>query len=208
LILGWVALFACSLPLYSNYPRLLLPLLVPLALFAGSGYAWIGSRLAGAASKWATPAAAAAVFAAGALSARDTLALEDTGYARAAERLAREPATDRPDLVVAQHALFFYLRSSSQPAFSYDEPEAVEALESGRFRFLVTDLRLRHAPLFRRYLEEHAGELELVASIENPLPGPTLVNSLGFEGREETAERAPDEVSTIRIWRRGSPNER
>ncbi len=69
----------------------------------------------------------------------------------------------------------------------------------------MADLRLEHAPRFAQYLAEHAGELELVATLENPLHETALVNSAGFEGlARRGTPQGHLELETIRIWRRRS----
>ena len=196
--LAWTALFLAALPFYTNYPRLLVPLLVPLAFAAAAGLDWICARLS--ARSWALLALLLAAH--GAFCARAALALRANGYRAAAVWLGRAARDTHPDLLVTQHALVFELGHTTQPGLTYDEPGAEPALEGRAFRYLVADLRLAHAPRFARWIEEHAGELELVATLENPLAAGVLVNSVGFEG---LAARSTPEghlaLETIRIWR-------
>ena len=205
LLLAWTAVFLAALPFYRLYPRLLVPLLLPIALAAGVGLDAIARRVRPSWTRGRTAALVALALAPGAWAARRSLAVGDRGYERAAAVL-REGADDpNPDVLVAQHAILFYLRDDPHPYVCYEERDAIDVLESGRFRYLVADLRLRHAPRFREYLESH--DLELVADLENPLPTSTVVNSAGFEGLDalRRGSLAPEDRATlerIRVWRR------
>jgi len=206
LVLVLAGLVLAALPFYRFYPRLLVPLLLPLALAAGVGVDAIARRLAPRWSRGRTAALALVLLVPGAWASRDVLALEDRGYENAARFLAGGPKDPDPDVLVAQHSLLFYLRGQSHPFVGYEEPGALEALESGRFRFLVGDLRLVHAPEFREFLEKNRDALKLVAEIGNPLPPSTVVNSAGFEGLDALRSSAtPAEeratLGTIRVWR-------
>lgn len=205
LLLAWTAVFLVALPFYRLYPRLLVPLLLPLALAAGVGLDALARRLAPAWKRGRAAALVALALAPGAWAARRSLAVGDRGYERAAAVLRAGPADPEPDVLVAQHAILFYMRGDLHAYLCYEEREAIEVLESGRFRYLLADLRLQHAPRFREYLVSH--DLELVADIENPLPTSTVVNSAGFEGLDalRTGTLAPEERATlerIRVWRR------
>ena len=203
-VLAWTAVFLAALPFYRLYPRLLVPLCLPLALAAGVGLDSISKAIL---PRWNTGRTAALLLVAlvpGAWSARASLSVGDRGYERAAKFLLEGPADPRPDVLVAQHAILFYLREDPHPYVCHEEEGAIETLESGRFRFLVADLRLQHAPRFRSYLESH--DLELVADVPNPLPSSTIVNSAGFEGldAERSGALSPEERATlesIRVWR-------
>jgi 4-amino-4-deoxy-L-arabinose transferase-like glycosyltransferase len=204
-LLAWTVVFLAALPFYRLYPRLLVPLCLPLALAAGVGLDAIARALA---SRWERGRAAALLAIAlvpGAWSARASLSVGDRGYERAAEFLRAAPADPRPDVLVAQHAILFYLRDDPHPYLCHEEEGAIETLEAGRFRYLVADLRLEHAPRFRKYLETH--DFELVADLPNPLPSSTIVNSAGFEGLDGLRSGALSAeqraiLERIRIWRR------
>ncbi len=198
LVVGWLGLFLATLPLYHNYPRLLLPLLPPLALAAGVGLdTLVRGRL---------PVAVVTVIVlvVGSLNTLDTLEVSDLGYAHLAEQLASAPLEDDTvDVLVTQHAALFYLRDAKQPFLNYDEDGALEALEQGRFRHLVFDLRVFHAPEFAAFLAEHRDELELVATIPNPLPDAFVVNLLGFERWQawRNGELSPEDAAAIETFR-------
>jgi hypothetical protein len=206
LVLVWLALFLATMPLYRFYPRLLVPVLPAVALAAGTG---IDALARAVAPSWARGRAAvlgAVLLAPGFLASGGALAVEDRGYALAGRFLAQAPRSELPDVLVTQHSLLFYLAGVDRPFVCYDQPGAFEALESGRFRYLVGDVRLLHAPEFRAFLDAHADDLKLVAEIGNPLPEPTIVNNAGFEGLD--ALRDPDAdpeflatLKTIRVWR-------
>jgi hypothetical protein len=234
LLLAWTTLFAGALPFYMSYPRLVVPLLVPLALAAGVGLEGLAQLvLARVARARAAPsqlpfaaalALAALVLVPGALASRDALAVRDRGYAEAAEFLRSQPPSPEPDLMIAQHALLPYLHGSGQAVEVADEPGALERLREGRYRFVVADLRL--AKPANEELARAIRELglELVRTIENPLPESALVNSSGFEALElwrsrldlplefvHVARLPPEErrraeelraLATIRVWRR------
>ena len=203
-VLAWTAVFLAALPFYRLYPRLLVPLLPPIALAAGVGLDALARKLA---TGWERGRVAVLLLLAlvpGAWSARRSLFVGDRAYERAAEVLRRGPDDPRPDVLLAQHAILFYLRDDRHPFLSHTEPEAIETLESGRFRYFLADLRLQHAPRFRTYLETH--DLELVEDLPNPLPSSTLVNSTGFEGLDalRSGSLSPEERTTlerIRVWR-------
>ncbi|MEQ8765036.1 MAG: glycosyltransferase family 39 protein [Planctomycetota bacterium] len=204
-ILAWAALFSATLPMYKNYPRLPLPLTIPIALAAGLAI----SRLL---AVWehrgharqaviASFGAAIVLFGAELWRSRDTLAVTDRGYARAAEVLVADPVSEGRDLLVTQHAILMYLLDSKREPICYDEPGAFELLESGNVRYLVVDLRTIHAPRFRAYLDSSSDSLELVEEIPNPLNEASLVNCAGFEALEETDPEVLTELETIRIYR-------
>jgi len=210
-------LFLVALPFYRNYPRLLVPLLVPLALAAGvglEGCAGLALARLRPDAKRALPAGvslalAAVAFVPGLLASRDALAVKDRGYAQAARFLRAQPEAAEPDLLITQHALLFYLHGSAQPVLVYDDPRALALLESGRWRHVVADLRLAkpESAAFARWLEQHPGELQLACTVANPLPEPFLVNSEGFEGLDRLRACPPGSahersITTIRIWRR------
>jgi hypothetical protein len=216
LLLAWTALFALALPFYMNYPRLCVPLLVPIALAAGVGLEGVAlavsprfARGGGELPFAVVLVLSAAALVSGLLAARDALSIEDRGYAEAARFLRAQPASPEPDLLIAQHALLPYLAGSAQGIEVADEPGALERLREGRFRLVVADLRLAkpaNAELARAI--DELG-LELVATIENPLPEPVLINSSGFESldvlRSGSASREEREaLTTIRIWRRAA----
>lgn len=206
LILVFAAAFLVTLPLYRFYPRLLVPLLLPIALAAGVGLDALSRRIA---PRWGWGRAAAItllVLVPSAWASRGVLTLEDRGYEFASQLLERGPKDPDPDILVAQHSILFYLRNSAHSFYCYDQPGALECLESGRFRFLVADLRLVHAPEFRDFLARNADRLKLVAEIGNPLPPSTIVNSAGFEGLDALGSSAtsPEDRATlekIRVWR-------
>lgn len=206
LICIFAGVFLAALPLYRFYPRLLVPLLVPLAFAAGVG---LDAVARGLAPRWRwgrTATISLIVLVPGAWGSRDTLSLEDRGYEMTARFLAQGRQDPDPDILVVQHSILFYLRESSHPFVCYDQPGALEALESGRFRFLVGDLRLIHAPEFREFIATNREKLKLVAEIGNPLPPSTVVNSAGFEGLDALrSEATPLEerktLDRIRVWR-------
>jgi 4-amino-4-deoxy-L-arabinose transferase-like glycosyltransferase len=213
LVLAWTGLFLAVIPCYRFYPRLLVPLLLPLALAAGVGLDALARRIAPGWRRGRTALLALAALAPGAWSSRATLALEDRGYELAARFLAQAPRDPRPDVLVTQHAILFYLLDVEHPFLCYDQPEAIDALENGRFRYLVGDLRLLHAPEFREYIETHRVELKLVAEIGNPMPESTIVNCAGFEGLDalRSSTTSPEEratLETIRVWRLVRPDGR
>jgi 4-amino-4-deoxy-L-arabinose transferase-like glycosyltransferase len=202
----FAAAFLATLPLYRFYPRLLVPVLVPLAFAAGVGLDAAARRLAPRWRVGRTAAISLFLLVPGWWGSRATLALEDRGYETAARFLSQGPKDPDPDILVVQHSILFYLRDSSHPFLCYDQPGAREVLESGRYRFLVGDLRLIHAPEYREYLETNREKLKLVAEIGNPLPPSTVVNSAGFEGLDalRSASTPPEERKTldrIRVWR-------
>jgi 4-amino-4-deoxy-L-arabinose transferase-like glycosyltransferase len=206
LVCFFAAAFLLAMPAYRYYPRLLVPFLVPLAMAAGVGLDTIATRLLPRWRNGRTAALSLLLLVPGMWGARTTLAVEDRGYEIAARFLSQGPKNVDPDVLVTQHAILFYLRGSSHPFLCYDQPGALEALQSGRFRFLVTDLRLEHAPEFRGYLEAHREDLKAVAEIGNPLPATTIVNSAGFKGLDlvRSGLATPEEramLETIRVWR-------
>jgi hypothetical protein len=189
------------------------PVLVPIAFAAGVGLDAVARRLAPRWTWGRTAAISLFLLVPGAWASRDTLGLEDRGYDVAARFLTQGPKDPDPDVLVAQHSILFYLRDSSHPFLCYDQPGAMEALESGRFRFLVADLRLIHAPEFLEFLAKNRGKLKLVAEIGNPLPPSTIVNSAGFEGLDALRSEStpPEERKTldrIRVWRQLRKNAR
>jgi hypothetical protein len=158
------------------------------------------------------------LLAPGAWASRGVLSLEDRGYELTARLLIDGPSDPRPDVLVTQHAILFYLLEHPHPFVCYEEPGAVEILESGGFRYIVGDLRLLHAPRFREYIAANRGDLKAVAVIANPLPTSTVVNCAGFEGldllRSTGAAGSPASpaeertvLETIRIWRHARPQE-
>lgn len=213
-VLWWLVLFAGTLPLYKNYPRLPVPMLPALALAAGVGLVALASRLRPGieSSARAVAVLAAFVLAADAVGLHETLSVSDRGYAELAQWLREAETTDglagdAPDILVVQHAVLPYLAEDAHPFFCYDDPGAAWALESGDFRHLVFDLRSIHAPEFTAWRDAHADEITLVHRIGNPLPEPFLVNAAGFEALHEL--QAPDtpeprlrELTEIRVWRR------
>ena len=215
LLLAWLALFLLALPFYTPYPRLLVPLAPPLALAAGVGaeevvrFARARLGASGEPGGAARAAAALALLVPGALAARGGIALESRGYEDAARWLAAEPVSPDPDLAVAQHALLLGYAGSRQDVVTHDEPGALERLASGRWRYLIADLRLdkpASAP-FRAWIEAHGAELELAATFANPLPETVLVNSHGFEGLDALRAGTLDAgrrtaLTSIRVWRR------
>jgi hypothetical protein len=205
LVLAWAGLFLATLPFYANYPRLLLPLCVPLALAAAEGLLLIGTWFCseGTLAKFG----ALALLALGAPASIRAARVCDDGYERAALFLRRADGDPRPDVLVLQHAVLFYLYGSAQPVLTYDEDGAFAALERGEFRSLAADLRLEHAPRFRAWIDAHQSELELVQTIPSPLLETALVNSAGFEGLRDLGDPELElerrlTLSTIRIWRR------
>lgn len=202
----FAGILLAALPFYRFYPRLLVPSLVPLAFAAGVGLDAAARRLAPRWTWGRTAAISLLVLVPSAWGSRHTLALEDRGYDWTARFLRQAPKDPDPDVLVLQHSVLFYLYGSSHPFICYDQPGALEALESGRFRYLVTDLRLIHAPEFREFLEANREKLKLVAEIGNPLPPSTVVNSAGFEGldalgSEATPEEERKTLDRIRVWR-------
>ena len=204
-LLLWVALFLSTLPLYALYPRLLLPLLVPLVLAAGVGLQAVAALLMRRRETGTRTVAllAGLLLACGAVASGASFAQPSRGYAEAGAWLAAQgpDPQGRPDLLLAQHSLLFYVRDAGNPFLTYDEPEGLPALRSGRFRYLVADLRSDVAPEFAAAL----AHLQRVATIDNPLPEPFVVNLEGFRGLDEL--RSPDtlparreELSTIRIF--------
>jgi len=202
----FAAVLLLAMPFYRFYPRLLVPALVPLAFAAGVGLDAAARRFAPSWRWGRTAAISLLLLVPSAWGSRDTLTLEDRGYEWAARFLAQAPKDPDPDVLVMQHSVLFYLHGSSHPFLCYDQPGALEALESGRFRFLVADLRLIHAPKFREFLEANREQLKLVAEIGNPLPPSTVVNSAGFGGldalrSEATPEEERKTLDRIRVWR-------
>ena len=198
--------FLVMLPWYRYYPRLLVPLLIPISFAAGVGVDALARRLVPRWTWGRTAAISLLLLVPGAWASRSTLALEDRGYDLAARFLSQGPKDADPDVLVTQHSILFYLLGSSRPFVCYDQPGALEALESGRFRFLVADLRLMHAPEFREFIEANREKLKLVAEIGNPLPPSTVVNSAGFEGLDALRSEATDAeerktIDRIRVWR-------
>jgi 4-amino-4-deoxy-L-arabinose transferase-like glycosyltransferase len=206
MILVYAAVLFLAMPFYRFYPRLLVPCLVPIVLSAGVGLDAIARRLAPRWSMLRTAALSLLVLVPSAWGSRDVLELEDRGYEWTARLLAQAKEDPDPDVLVLQHSVLFYLHGSPHPFLCYDQPGALEALESGRFRHLVVDLRLIHAPEFRKFLEENREKLKLVAEIGNPLPPTTVVNSAGFEGLDALrSDATPEEerrtLDRIRVWR-------
>ncbi|MFN0008663.1 MAG: ArnT family glycosyltransferase [Planctomycetota bacterium] len=202
----FAAILLAALPFYRFYPRLLVPLLIPLAFAAGVGLDAVVRRFAPRWTWGRTAAISLLVLVPSAWGSRHTLSLEDRGYEWTARFLVQAPKDPDPDVLVLQHSVLFYLYGSSHPFVCYDQPGALEALESGRFRYLVADLRLIHAPEFREFIEANREKLKLVAEIGNPLPPTTVVNSAGFEGldalrSEATPEEERKTLDRIRVWR-------
>ncbi len=201
-LLAWTTLFVGTLPLYKNYPRLPLPLTVPLALASGAMLSSILNRLQPTKSLVLLPLSAAALAIVGTSWSWGSLQISDRGYAEAAAILRADPVDEGVDLLVTQHALLFYLHDHSRAVITYDEDEAAIRLASGTFRYLVADLRTLHAPAFREYLASSPPELVVVATLPNPLPPTTLVNCAGFSALRDTDEVRRRELDTIRVYRR------
>ncbi len=204
LVLAWLALFLATLPLYKNYPRLLVPMLVPLALLAGLGVDGALTRLPVRLRGAVGALAALLLLGAGALGARDSLAIADRGYAEVARFLEEQETTGAPDLLVLQHSVLPYLAAAPNPFLCYDEPEALPALRAGRFRFVVFDMRTRFAPEWAGWEARRRGQPEAGALLEipNPLPDPFLVNVTDFATLDELrAGSIPADVATIRVHR-------
>ncbi len=211
LVLGWAALFVATLPLYRNYPRLAVPLLVPLAWCAGAGLDDVARRLAGRRGAKHTPpsrasgvviAFAVVLFTTGALESSGSLDVSDRGYADAARWLRDQGPGEQPDLLVTQHALLFYLVDAPNSFVCYDEAQAEDHLRNGDFRFLVADMRTLKAPAFRDAITDASGKLERVALMLNPLPLPFLVNVTDFAALDPVSGPTRGELGTIRIYKR------
>ena len=235
-LLVWTGLFLATLPLYANYPRLLLPLLPPLALAAGLGACTLGSALRRRADGGPGPMAplllAALVLAIGAWDGRDALDVSDRGYARAVEWLSTQPADPLPDIFLTQHAILFYAGGgragdvapgdripTAHGFLTYDEPGALEVLRRGEFRFLVSDLRALTLPAgFREALVDRELNLQRAKTIPNPLPEPFVVNLEGFAGLDALRRTGDDSAAAVEyrealthlfIWRhRPGPGDR
>ncbi len=201
LLLLWIAVFAGTMPLYINYPRLLVPLLAPVCLAAGAGAWWLVGHTR------RTPLAAAccgvALAVAGAIETSDVLRTSDRGYHDAAAWLVDQGPSELPDLLVTQHSIVFPLRDAVAPFLMSTEDGALGHARRGEFRFLVCDLR----ELAARELvaAAHAHGLVQVARFENPMPPPFVVNVAGFErlAHARTGDEHLGEIlSTLRVFAR------
>lgn len=202
LVLAWVALFVATLPLYQNYPRLLVPMLPALALAAGVGLVLVvRARLPDA-------VVVAAVLALGAWGSADFVTERTRGYADVAAWLAEQPVEPGAvDVFVTQHAVLPYLADAEQPFVTYDSDGSLEALVARRVRYVVTDLRLPAVDRFMVYLDIHRNEFEEIATIDNPIPAPFAVNLLGFDRWDawRSGRLAEDDakiLSSLRVYRR------
>ncbi len=214
LMLLWTGLFLGTLPLYMNYPRLVLPLLVPLSLAAGVGLNALIQRLGGAGSLKATGIVVALVLVTGSLRTAPALGVADTGYEAAAEWLIDQGPGELPDLLVTQHAILFYLGDAPNTFLALDEPALAETLRTGAFRYLVADLRELQLPeALRESFDRRRPLLQQVATFANPLPEPFVVNLAGFEGLDalndpDTSPERREALGTLRIWLNLRPDNR
>lgn len=201
LLLAWLGVFLAAMPFYVNYPRLLVPLLVPLCLAAGTGAWWL-LELAGRRGA-ASAAVVGAVFAAvGLFETREVLGISDRGYHEAAEWLVASGPSVRPDLLVTQHAIVFPMRDAPAPFLLATEDEALDHAQRGDFRYVVCDLR----ELAECDVVDAARSHGLVEYVrfEHRMPEPFVVNVAGFEAldRARCDEDLAEILSTVRVFGR------
>jgi 4-amino-4-deoxy-L-arabinose transferase-like glycosyltransferase len=182
--LVWLALYAGSLVMYQNFPRLPLPLVPPIAMLAAVGALGLARAIAPARSSGAVAALVTVVL----LATSAPPALEQTrvhtrAYAEAADYLRRNARPGARILLLAQPCVLFYLPGRTFEVYTRshgDEEQALELLRSGRFDFLVTDQRLLYTPEFNQFLADHRDRFTLAASFPNPAPEAVLLDRLAF----------------------------
>ncbi len=182
-----LAVLVLILVAYRSYTRLLVPvaaLSIPLAALV---IARIRERWT-LAPRSALPAAFIVTFTAivvmtGAFATSETMSYRSDAYVRAA-RMLEQKLREAPGAVicVAQQAIYPYLSpDAAARCFTITEPEAATRLESGEYRYILTDRRLDHHFRVAPYLERDGARLETVSVDENPLRGPILYDRVGSE---------------------------
>jgi len=207
-VLAWIVLALVLIPFLRRDPGSLVPLLPPLAVAGAVGLDFCVRKLAPGWERGKATVLATAVLAAGTWPSLAQLAVEDNGYELAARYLLQGRPDPRPDVLVSESAIHFYMEATggSHSFLEGGDPRALAALESGEFRYLVGDLRLLRSPGIRAFVEERAGELRPLAVIGNPLPEPTIAAAAGFEALDLAASpEHGQEVTSIRIWRSTRP---
>lgn len=212
--LVWLLVYATMLPFYTNFPRLLLPLIPPLLLLAATGLEDLGATLARLfkvrrATVFGSMALALLAASTSLVGAWDSLTFRSNGYAVAARRINELCTPQTRCLLLTQPCILFYLADTPGKFLTYthnDRNGCLYSLRTGDYDLLVIDQRILYNPPFDTYLSQNLDQLQLVELIPNQVRDSTLVNAFSFErvARARESKDSPEAMacSAIRIFRK------